>query len=69
MEKFGLSIKHLNNLWCFIKVYAVVVPNICGEKSARRKSLWRKNDKYEVRDVNLLSDAKIIETFFFLSLQ
>ena len=49
-KKFGLSIKNLNNLWSFIKVYAVFVPNLCGEKSARRKSVWRKNDKYEVWD-------------------
>ena len=31
MEKFGLSIKNLNNLWSFIKVYAVFVPNLCAE--------------------------------------
>ena len=42
VEKFGLSIKNLNNLWSFINVYAVFVPNLCGEKS-----VWRKNDKYE----------------------
>ena len=48
MENFGLSIKNSNNLWSFIKVYAVFVPNLCGEKSAWRKSVWRKNDKYEV---------------------
>ena len=48
VEKFQLSIQNLNNLWSFIKVYAVLVPNLCGEKSVRRKSVWRKNDKYEV---------------------
>ena len=48
MEKFGLSIKNLNNLWSFIKVYAVFVPNLCREKSAQKKSMWRKNDKYGV---------------------
>ena len=48
VEKFGLSIKNLNNLWSFIKVYAVFVPNLCGEKSAWRKSVWRKNVKYKV---------------------
>ena len=48
MEKFQLSIQNLNNLWSFIEVYAVLVPNLCGEKSVRRKSVWRKNDKYEV---------------------
>ena len=48
VEKFQLSIQNLNNLWSFIKVYAVFVPNLCGEKSAWRKSVWRKNDKYEV---------------------
>ena len=44
---FG-EIWNLNNLWSFIKVYVVFVPNLCGEKYVRRKSLWRKNDKYEV---------------------
>ena len=48
VEIFGLSIKNLNNLWSFIKVYAIFVPNLCGEKSAWRKSACRKNDKYEV---------------------
>ena len=48
VEKFGRSIKNLNNIWSFIKVFAVFVPNLCGEKSAWRKSVWRKNDKYEV---------------------
>ena len=48
MEKFQLSIQNLNNLWSFIEVYAVFVPTLCGEKSVRKKSLWRKNDKYEV---------------------
>ena len=47
-EKFQLSIQNLNNLWSFIEVYAVFVPNVCGEKSVRRKFVWRKNDKYEV---------------------
>ena len=32
----------------FIEIYAVFVLNLCGEKSVWRKSLWRKNDKYEV---------------------
>ena len=32
----------------FIQIYAVFVLNLCGEKSVWRKSLWRKNDKYEV---------------------
>ena len=45
VEKFQLSIQNLNNLWSFIEVYAVFVPNLCGEKSVRRKSVWRKNDK------------------------
>ena len=48
VEKFQLSIQNLNNLWIFIEVYDVVVPNLCGEKSVQRKSVWRKNDKYEV---------------------
>ena len=48
VEKFQLSIQNLNNLWSFIEAYAVFVPNLCGEKSVRRKSVWRKNDKYEV---------------------
>ena len=42
MEKFQLSLQNLNNLWSFIEVYAVLVPNLCGEKSVRRKSVWRK---------------------------
>ena len=33
----------LNNLWSFIEIYAVLVLNLRGEKS-----VWRKNDKYEV---------------------
>ena len=40
--------KEFNNLWSFIEIYAVFVLNLCGEKSAWRKSVWRKNDKYEV---------------------
>ena len=47
-EKFFISVKNLNNLWSFIEIYPVFVLNLCGEKSVRRKSLWRKNDKYEV---------------------
>ena len=27
----------MNNLWSFIEVYVVFVPNLCGEKSVRRK--------------------------------
>ena len=42
VEKFQISAK--NNLLSFIKIYAVFVLNLCGEKSG-----WRKNDnKYEV---------------------
>ena len=48
VEKFQLSILNLNNLWSFIEVKAIFVPNLCGEKSMRRKSMWRKNDKYKV---------------------
>ena len=48
MEKFQLSLQNLNNLWSFIEVYAAFVPNLCGEKFVPRKSVWRKNDKYEV---------------------
>ena len=33
VEKFGLSIKNLNNLWSFIEIYAIFVLNLCGEKS------------------------------------
>ena len=43
MEKFQISVKNLNNLWSFIEIYAVFVLYLCGEKS-----VWRKNDKYEV---------------------
>ena len=48
MEKCQLSIQNLNNLWSLIEVYAVFVPNLCGEISVRRKYVWRKNDKCEV---------------------
>ena len=48
VEKFQFSIHNLSNLWSFINFYAIFVPNPCGEKSVRRKSVWRKNDKYEV---------------------
>ena len=48
VEKFQISVNNLNNLWSFIKIYAVFVLNLCGEKSVWKKSLWRKNDKYEV---------------------
>ena len=48
MEKFQISVKNLNNLRSFIEISAVFVLNLCGEKLVRRKSLWRKNDKYEV---------------------
>ena len=43
VEKFQLPIQNLNNLWSFIEVHNAFVPNLCGEKS-----VWRKNDKYEV---------------------
>ena len=43
VEKFQISVKNLKNLWSFIEIYAVFVLNLCGEKS-----VWRKNDKYEV---------------------
>ena len=48
MEKFQISVKNLNNLWSFIEVYAVFVLNLREEKSVWKKSVWRKNDKYEV---------------------
>ena len=37
VEKFGLSIKNLNNLWSFIEVYAVFVQNLCGENLCGEK--------------------------------
>ena len=43
LEEFQISVKNLKNLWSFIEIYAVFVLNLCGEKS-----VWRKNDKYEV---------------------
>ena len=43
VEKCQIYVKNLNNLWSFIKIYAVFVLNLCGEKS-----VWRPNDKYEV---------------------
>ena len=49
VEKFGLFFKkNLNNLWSIIKVYAVFVPNLYEEQSAWKKSVWKKNDEYEV---------------------
>ena len=48
VEKFQISVKNLNNLLSFIKIYAVFVLNLRGEKSMWRKSVRRKNDKYEV---------------------
>ena len=53
VEKNQISVKNLNKLWHFVKIYAVFVLNLCGEKSVQRKSvwkksLWRKNDKHEV---------------------
>ena len=43
VEKFQLPIQKLNNLWSYIEVHNAFVSNLCGEKS-----VWRKNDKYEV---------------------
>ena len=54
VEKFQLSIQNVNNFWSFIEVYAVFVPNLCGDKSVRRKSVWSKNEKYEVWPFRLL---------------
>ena len=48
VEKFQIFVKNLNNLWRFIEIYAVFVLDLCGEKSVWRKSLWRKNDEFEV---------------------
>ena len=31
--EFQISVKNLNNLWSFIKIYVVFVLNLCGEKS------------------------------------
>ena len=46
VEKFQIAVKNLNNLWSFIEIYAAFVLNLCGEKS-----VWKKNDKYEVYQV------------------
>ena len=43
VEKFQISVKNLNNLWSVIEINAVFVLNLCG-----KKSVWRKNDNYEV---------------------
>ena len=43
VEKFQLPMQNLNNLWSFIEVYNAFVPNLIGEKS-----VWRKNNKFEV---------------------
>ena len=43
VEKYQISVKNLKKLWSFIEIYAVFVLDLCGEKS-----MWRKNDKYEV---------------------
>ena len=48
VEKFQISVKNLNDLWRFNEIHAVFGLNLNGEKSVWRKSLWRKNDKYEV---------------------
>ena len=55
VEKLQLSIQNLNNLWSFIDVSAVFVLNLGRQKSGQRKSVWRKNDKYEVCVDTLLS--------------
>ena len=51
-------------IWSFIKVYAVCVPNLCGEKSAWSKYVWRKM-------TNMRSDHpdtfQIMQTIFRLS--
>ena len=38
MEKFQISAKNLNNLWSLIKIYAVFVLNLCGEKMTNMRS-------------------------------
>ena len=48
VEKCQIYVKNLNNLWSFIEIFAVFVLNLCGEKSAWKKYVWRKNDKNEV---------------------
>ena len=48
VEKSQISVMNLNKLWHFIGIYAIFVLNLCGEKSAWIKSLWRKNYEYKV---------------------
>ena len=43
VEKFQISVKNLNNLWCFIEIYAFFVlnlrgENLCGEKLTNMRS-------------------------------
>ena len=65
VEKFQISVKNLNNLWSFIEIYAVFVLDLCGEKS-----VWRKNDKYEVwilfphKWTNADPNIKVLLNFF-----
>ena len=62
MEKFQIYVKNLNDLWSFIEIYAVFVLNLCGQKSVWRKSLWRKNDKYEVCGPKIVSIGVLLFT-------
>ena len=55
-----LYVLNLNNLWSFIEVYAVFVQNLCGEKSAQRKSVWRTNDKYEAWASHILFTPSLV---------
>ena len=38
VKKFQISVKNLNNLWHFIKIYAVFILNLCGEKMTNMRS-------------------------------
>ena len=61
MEKFQTSVKTLNNLWRFIEIYAVFVLNLRGENSVWRKSLWRKNYKYEVWVIQVIEVIQVVQ--------
>ena len=43
VEKFQISVKNLNNVWHFIKIYAVFVLNLCGENICGEKMTNRRS--------------------------
>ena len=39
VEKFQISVKNLKIIWSFIKIYAIFVLNLCGEKMTNMRSV------------------------------